>query len=376
MAARSPTGGVVARLEGANRELSERLATQQAVNAKLERRCEVASNDAAAHLRSLVELEEESRGFDAAHANLVGSSGQQARQLRELAEERDRAVAAAAAEEERRERAERQLKAADAGAEELRRATEATEDELRGQLAELRRKQSGETRAAEALAERSAELVGRTAELESTRSRLSEADALTRRAEQRCEDLERDLNHARQDAARTADASAADVARVRDSLARAEGTADDVAAESRREMARRTAEVESLESELSLLREAKDAAVREATTARTSSEAAAGETAAALRVKLAAVEETRADGAAQLDAQIRLHEQELGSREEEWAEERQILVRARDAAAAGREHVKTQERLVRFLHYKSRFLAFFTLKVTIYCVSYTETTIS
>ena len=120
-----------------------------------------------------------------------------------------------------------------------------------------------------------------------------------------------------------------------------------MAAENRREIARRAAEVESLQSELDLLREAKDAAVREATTARTSSEAAAVEAAAALRTKLAAVEDIRAEGAAQLDAQIRLHEQELASREQEWGEERQILVRARDAAAAGREHVKTQERLVK-----------------------------
>ena len=39
----------------------QRLDAQQAVNVRLEQRCEVASADAASHLRDLVELEEEGR---------------------------------------------------------------------------------------------------------------------------------------------------------------------------------------------------------------------------------------------------------------------------------------------------------------------------
>ena len=50
---------------------------------RLEQRCEVASADAASHLRDLVELEEEGRGFDAAHAALLAKSEEQARQLQE-----------------------------------------------------------------------------------------------------------------------------------------------------------------------------------------------------------------------------------------------------------------------------------------------------
>jgi hypothetical protein len=283
----SPSG-TTERLQEANRALVERLATQQAVNAKLERRCEVASSDAASHLRSLVELEEESRDFDVAHATLAGRCEQQ----------------------------ERQLKEAETEADDLRRSAEVAENELRGQLAEAR-------------------------------SRLSEADALTRRTEQRANGLERDLNHARHDAVRAADTSAAELERVRHALARAENTANDVADENRREMDRRKAVVESLHSEIDLLREAKDVALRDARTALIKAETAADEAAAAVRSKLAAVAETRAEGEALLGAQMQLHEQELVSREEEWAEARQIFERARDAAAAGRENVKSQERLVK-----------------------------
>lgn len=345
--ARAAPDSRLARLEDENHALSERLAAQQAVNAKLERRCEVASADAAAHLRNLVELEEEGRHADAAHAVLLASSEEQARQLRDLGEERDRAVSAAAAEADLRERTERSLRAAEAMAEDLRQATETTESELRTQITELRRQRTEEGGAAEALADLTAELAARAAEHNSTRARLTEAQAAARRAEQRGDELERDLAQSRHEAARMDEASTAEVARVREALSRSEAKAEEVAAENRREAARRGAEVQSLTAELNMVREAKDSAVREAAAARTTAETAVAKTATTLRSKNVAVEAARTEGVAQLEGQIRLHTEELSSRQQEWEEERAALVRARDAAAAGRENAKAQERLVK-----------------------------
>jgi len=134
----------LARLEEENRALTARLDAQQAVNVRLEQRCEVASADAASHLRDLVELEEEGRGFDAAHAALLAKSDEQAQQLQES----ETALLKATGQLEDLRRRERHSSEA--------------ESQLRREVAQLRRRKSSEVKEATELEEtREAELSAR-----------------------------------------------------------------------------------------------------------------------------------------------------------------------------------------------------------------------
>ena len=328
----SPVASRIAQLEEENDALSERLAAQQAVNAKLERRCEQASSDAAAYLRDLQALESEGRQADAAYASLLEISEEQKRQLRDLAADRDRAVAAVAVEKDLRTRAERSQQESEAAAETRRQEVQSTEGQLRAQIAQLQQQHATAVRHTEALAQRNAELDAQHVELNRTRAKLAEIECDAQRAKQRIADLESDLRQSR-------DSGEELLAQLRDTLSRSDARAEKMAAEHGRELSRCRAQLESLAAELTSTREAKDCAATAAAAAHAAVDAAKAEHAAA-------IEEIRTDSAAQLATQSGHFEDELSSREKQWEAERDALIREHQTAT-DREKTKVQEQLVK-----------------------------